>query len=139
MFLCFKFSREKKEKIKPKKFHCFTKEFKINKKDELKFFVCENENLQHWENIIESKIIYSKDTINVLKEYELHFKSKAENLHFVDFINNGNKFTAIYFYSGCAGDLCMVVLKVEFKINEKGRLVLIDMFDYDEEIKQRVE
>ncbi len=101
--------------------------------------MCENKELPYWENIIESKIIYSKDTINVLKAYELNFKSKAENLHFVDFINDGNKFTAIYFYSGCAGDLCMVVLKVELKINEKGRLVLSDMYDYDEEIKQRVE
>jgi hypothetical protein len=119
VYSCTSTSREKKEKIKPKNFHCFTKEFKINKKNELKIFVCENEKLQYWENIIESKVIYSKDTINVLKEYQLHFNSKAENLHFVDFINDGNKFTAIYFYSGCAGDLCMVVLKVEFTINKK--------------------
>ena len=130
-----------KNEIENKKIQkeCESKTIDIKLGSSLEFLECVDNNLDIWENLIESKIIFESDTLDVIKIYELHFKFRAENLNFIDFKANGNHYTATYFYSGCVGEFCREDLKLEFEFDKNGKLHVTDLYDFDEETQSKID
>ena len=118
-------------------FDCTTKTIDIGYSSPLKIEECEDRELEIWKNISSSKIIYKIDTLDLFKLYKLNFEEIPQNLHFIDLEKENTKIFASYYFRGCVGDFCKLILKIEFEINKKSELIVSDIYHFNEETQEK--